>query len=485
MATEWEREQRRLQADAEFAEREDEASEGNARIEHHLAKLDAVLTDGVNSASPINYKNRILAIPDVSSVPLPPAQPEPVEEDFLHGEPGSLSRLMPGWQRRYNSKQGLARLQYEAAHQDWQRRKDQNDRRYRQQVDAVERQAEAATISNELLRRHQADAPTGTQKSVEDYVLWALKSSSYPFTLDVSVRYLPSRKELLVEVDYPNVDEVIPEISHWSHVKTRKVVESRPRSTTDRNKRYKQLIAQITLRVLYECFYVDSYHHIEKIAFKGMVRGISPITGRPVRPTVVSYRVLDRVAFLDREFRQVDAYKLLRSLRANISDEPTELKPVSLIVEFDISDPRLIEEEDVLSKMDDRDNLLDLTPQQFETVITNLFNKMGYEAYPTVRAKDGGVDCIAYFRNAVSVFKVVIQAKQWTVPVGVSAIRDLAGAMDHERASQGILVTTCRVTPAGWQFAEGKPMQIIEGAELLDLFEKHTDKRVTIVFPAK
>ena len=135
--------------------------------------------------------------------------------------------------------------------------------------------------------------------------------------------------------------------------------------------------------------------------------------------------------------------------------------------------------------MDDRDNLLDLTSAQFETVITNLFNRMGYEAYPTVRSKDGGIDCIAYLRNPVSVFKCVIQAKQWTQPVGVSAVRDLAGAMDHERASQGILVTTCRVTSAGWQFAEGKPLQIIEGGQLIDLFAQYTDLRVTIVFPPK
>lgn len=33
-------------------------------------------------------------------------------------------------------------------------------------------------------------------------------------------------------------------------------------------------------------------------------------------------------------------------------------------------------------------------------------------AYPTVRSKDGGVDCIAYFRDPVGVMKCVIQAKK-------------------------------------------------------------------------
>lgn len=155
------------------------------------------------------------------------------------------------------------------------------------------------------------------------------------------------------------------------------------------------------------------------------------------------------------------------------------------MVEFDVSDPRLIEEEDVLSKLDDRDNIMDLTPAQFEGLITNLFNRMGYEAYPTVRSKDGGVDCIAYLRDPVGVMKYVVQAKKWTATVGVDAVRDLAGAMDHERASKGVLITTSQVAPAGWRFVEGKPMQLIEGRELLGLIEKYTDLRVTIVFPPR
>jgi restriction system protein len=484
VATQWEREQRKLQEEAEFNEREEVASERNSELEEKLTRIESTLVAGIQNAPDLDYDKRLREIPDAGSVADPRREREPRFDDYTPRFPSFLGRTVPGWERRYESKCDEARLEYEAAHTFWANWTEQQNRAYAERVAEVKAEAAAALAENELLRKHQSEVVTGTQRSVEDYVRWALHSSRYEYKVTCSVRYLPSRKELLLEVQYPNVDEVIPSISKWVHVKVRKSVETKDRTKEDRNRLYKRLIAQITIRSMYECFHIDAPGHINRISFKGVVEGTSPITGRLVRPPVVSVRV-ERSTFLDRDFTRVDAVKLLQSFRANFSNEPTELKPIPLIVEFDVSDPRLIEEEDVLSKLDDRDNLIDLTAAQFEAVITNLFNRMGYEAYPTVRSKDGGVDCIAYFRDPVGVMKYVVQAKKWTGPVGVDAVRDLAGAMDHERASKGILVTTSRVAPAGKKFVEGKPMQLIEGEELLDLIQKYTDHRVTIIFPPK
>jgi restriction system protein len=93
--------------------------------------------------------------------------------------------------------------------------------------------------------------------------------------------------------------------------------------------------------------------------------------------------------------------KALQSLRANFSPAPTELLPVPAVVEFDVSDPRFIEEQDIISSLDERTNLVELTPDAFEQLITNLFNKMGFDAHPTRTSKDGGVDCIAYYKKAI------------------------------------------------------------------------------------
>ncbi len=67
----------------------------------------------------------------------------------------------------------------------------------------------------------------------------------------------------------------------------------------------------------------------------------------------------------------------------------------------------------------------------------------------------------------------------------VEAVRDLAGALDHERASKGILVTTSDFTAAGYEFARGKPIELINGSGLLALIKEHTKLEVKIVMPGK
>jgi hypothetical protein len=53
------------------------------------------------------------------------------------------------------------------------------------------------------------------------------------------------------------------------------------------------------------------------------------------------------------------------------------------VLEFDMVDKRFIEETDVLSGLDKRPNLMDLTPTEFESLIQNLFTKMGLDTKQT------------------------------------------------------------------------------------------------------
>jgi restriction system protein len=92
-------------------------------------------------------------------------------------------------------------------------------------------------------------------------------------------------------------------------------------------------------------------------------------------------------------------------------------------------DPRFIEEEDVLSTLDQRPNLMELAPKEFESLITNLFEKMGLETRQTQASRDGGVDCVAYDTRPIFGGKVIIQAKRYKNTVGVSAVRDLFGTL--------------------------------------------------------
>jgi restriction system protein len=121
-------------------------------------------------------------------------------------------------------------------------------------------------------------------------------------------------------------------------------------------------------------------------------------------------------------------------------------------------DPRFIQEADILSGLDKRPNLMELSPSEFESLITNLFEKMGLDTRLTQPSRDGGVDCVAFDSRPVLGGKVIIQAKRYKNTVGVSAVRDLFGTLHNEGASKGILVTTSGFGRAAYDFANGKPI---------------------------
>lgn len=95
---------------------------------------------------------------------------------------------------------------------------------------------------------------------------------------------------------------------------------------------------------------------------------------------------------------------------------------------FSMADPRIIEPIDVLSIIDQRPNLLELKPSQFEAFIQNLFT---------------------------------------------THVRDLWGTVQHEGALKGIMITTSGYGPDSYKFAAGKPLSLIDGTGLLALCQKH------------
>src|ERR1700726_1384363 len=126
---------------------------------------------------------------------------------------------------------------------------------------------------------------------------------------------------------------------------------------------------------------------------------------------------------------------------------------------------------------------MELSPRDFETLITNLFSKMGLETRLTRASRDGGVDCVAYDPRPIFGGKVVIQAKRYKNTVGVSAVRDLFGTLQNEGASKGILVTTSGYGKAAFEFADGKPIELLSGSHLLYLLAQHAGIEARIEVP--
>lgn len=106
----------------------------------------------------------------------------------------------------------------------------------------------------------------------------------------------------------------------------------------------------------------------------------------------------------------------------------------------------------------------DLSWQEFELLIGELYRRQGYAVTMcSGDGADGGID----LRLEKDGLTVLVQCKHWKVyKVSAPAVRELFGVMTAERAERAILVTTGRFTWDAQNFAEGKPLELIDGPEL-------------------
>jgi len=106
---------------------------------------------------------------------------------------------------------------------------------------------------------------------------------------------------------------------------------------------------------------------------------------------------------------------------------------------------------------------------EFESLCQQLMIKMGFEVETTKASGDGGIDLIAYNHQPFTQGKYIVQCKRYTGSVGEPVIRDLYGVVMSERANKGILITTGTITASAFAFANGKPIELIDGDKLQSL----------------
>ncbi|MCK5590667.1 MAG: restriction endonuclease [Candidatus Pacebacteria bacterium] len=111
----------------------------------------------------------------------------------------------------------------------------------------------------------------------------------------------------------------------------------------------------------------------------------------------------------------------------------------------------------------------------FETLISDLLGEMGFIVEQTKKTADGGIDINAYSEEPIISGRYVVQCKRSSSPISEHVVRDLYGVMTAEKANKGILITNSSYTPASIKFAKGKPIELIEGTQLIGLLAKHFD----------
>ena len=105
-----------------------------------------------------------------------------------------------------------------------------------------------------------------------------------------------------------------------------------------------------------------------------------------------------------------------------------------------------------------------MDPIAFEHMVGALFERMGYQVRTTVASGDDGVDL--YVRQGRRT--AVVQCKRYRGDVGSPLMRDLYGTMLHNGADEAYMVTTGNISNQARRWAEGKPIQMIDGFALVE-----------------
>jgi restriction system protein len=478
----------RFAKERHYWSRQEEAQALTRQVSEQVVRLQSVLADRETSTPDVVFDSlRTKDPPPVPTVPetLRRAAPEPTRESFTNrvNLPGLLEKLFRTG--RYERELHQAEERYCAEEVAWRGKESQRqaelvrlEQEHQRAFTAYEeRVAHRDKEVNEFVERvEQSDI-----ESVVAYFELILERSDWPdeFPQEYRVAYEPGPRQLVVDFELPTVG-IIPVVVEYRYVKARDAIDPKSRKPAEIKELYREIVASTTLRCIHECFAADT-NVIDVLTFNGFVHTLDPATGNPIRPYLISVRVT-KERFQAITLDHVDTKACLRNLGAQVSPQPAELVPVRPIIEFDMVDKRFIGEKNVVSELDARPNLMDLTPTEFEALVGNLFTRMGVETKLTRTSRDGGVDAIAFDSRPILGGKVVIQAKRYSHTVGVSAVRDLYGTMMNEGANKGILVTTSSYGPDAYDFCKDKPVELIDGSGLLYHLEQ-VGVHARIIFP--
>lgn len=404
---------------------------------------------------------------------------KPRRSTYLQGivEPEGLIKIIPGVMKKYEAALAEAELRYADALSKYENAVINRNRRIDNLLSEYEKgkeqKLEQIRAYNESIEKAYEDFKNSDPEQIIAFVSYILDKSEYPvnFLKNIRVNYRVGPKELLIEYELPQLS-VIPTVLEYRYIKTRDEITEKTRPQKAIKQDYQDLIAAITLRTLKECFFADQFDFIDVISFNGMLSTVDLATGQDIRPCLISVRTT-KEQFEEINLDRVDKSACLRNLGAVTSPRPEESMAIKPIVEFDMFDKRFIESGDTISTLDSRPNIMDLNPWEFEDLITNLFEKIGFETRLTQSSRDGGVDCVAFDNRPIVGGKIVIQAKRYKNVVGVSAARDLYGTLVNEGANKGILVTTSYFSKATYEFCKDKPIEMIDGGGLLYLLKEN------------
>lgn len=316
--------------------------------------------------------------------------------------------------------------------------------------------------------------------AIYDYCEMVLSNSEYyeKFPKDFEIDYNPNNRILTVDYQLPSLSH-IPTLKEVKYIQTRDEFTEKHLTKNQLNKLYDTILYQVTLRSIHELFEADKANALDAVVFNGFVNSIDPATGHEANSCVLSVQA-NKEEFEHINLANIKPNACFKKLKGIGSTKLHTLTPIPPIVRLDREDSRFTESYAVADGIDEGYNLAAMDWEDFEHLIREVFEKAfaetGGEVKVTQASRDGGIDAVIFDPDPLRGGKIVIQAKRYTNVVGVSAVRDLYGTVLNEGANKGILVTTSDYGSDAYNFANGKPIQLLNGNNLLHLLEQHGHK---------
>lgn len=370
--------------------------------------------------------------------------------------------------------QDQARARFE---DDWHRAQAAEAQRQRQLEDYRRQYERWAAGRLAEIRRHNAGIAgladalrRGDPDAVVDYFTAALYASrGWPegFPRQVAASFDPSARLLVLNWELPE-SGIVPEVSVVRYMPGADRERETRRPVGERRTLYRDVVAQSMLLALHDLFAADPSGVLDSVALNGFVDGLDPATGLR-QETFLATVMVERSRFERLNLAQVMAEDcLVDGLRGQLSPRPD--RGVAVVpgrLPGGAGGP-------VVTRGGDAEpDLFAMDPVEFEELVAELFRAMGMQALTTARSDDGGVDVDALDPTPLTGGRIIVQVKRYRNTVPPTAVRDLYGTVQDAGANKGVLITTSRFGPGSHTFANGKPLALIPGTELVDLLRRH------------
>jgi restriction system protein len=358
-------------------------------------------------------------------------------------------------------------------------------RRTEEMQESVEREIAEARMAYEELQRQQNEAVDilrinyqgGQPEAVERFLQRGLEQSDLPDPLprNLELEYQRDSRALYVAMELPHPTAIPRAKSAAVDANTQqiRVTEYTP---VEHAMLYNDIVHKLILRCFHDIFASDEAGVVDAISYHGWVRTLNRGNGQ-YENVCIATLFCTREEFSGINLAQVDPALCFRYLKGVSGPSFHELTPIPTRFTISKKTREQVPAHRQLEPLDGGKNLSLVSWPEFETMVLDIFTrelgKDNMELKRLAGGQDNGLEALAIDPDPLRGGTYLLHAHRSLEPLGLSAVRALYGAMMHEGAVKGILATTGEFTPEALAFARQKPLSLVDGKALQDLFEKH------------